>query len=112
MEEKNVFIAFFLKFWAYLFYIMIGIVAKFSFDLIRGKKISLMQAVGITGLSVFVGFLASLWSIKHNPDNAGIIVPIATLAADKIVTSIMALNWGKITSQWLGWWVDFFKNKE
>lgn len=112
MQEKTDFIALFSKFWVWIFYILSGIIAKFSFDLVRGKKISFWQALGTTGISLFVGSLASFWCMRHSPDNGAFIVPVSTLLADKLLTSLFALDYRKVAADILGYWYDTFKGKK
>lgn len=86
-------LAFFTKWWSYCFYVFLGVMGKFSFDILRKKKISLWYLIGATGLACFVGFLSSIWFMAHYPLYAPYGVPIATLFSDKILMYCAALNW-------------------
>ena len=97
MEDfKNEFIAFFSKLWITIFYIFIGIIAKFSFDLITGKRITFWQAIGSVGISLFIGFLSSVYCANYHPNLTPYVVPIATLSSEKIFLAIMAIDWSKM----------------
>ncbi len=101
MQTNNSFrdetIAFLSKWWSYFFYVFIGIVGKFSFNIVNKKKMSLWYAIGTTGISCFTGFLVSMYCKTHNPAYAPYMVPMCTLFADKILMSFAAyvdrLNW-------------------
>lgn len=92
-DLRDELLVFFSKVWALFFYVLIGIVAKFSLDLAQGKKISFLQAIGSVGISLFIGFLAAVWCTNNNPSLAPYIVPIATLSADKIIMVIIGIDW-------------------
>lgn len=81
------------KVWALFFYVLLGIMAKFSLDLVQGKRISFLQGIGSVGISLFVGFLAAVWCMNNNSTLAPYIVPICTLSADKILTVILSIDW-------------------
>jgi len=95
-DFKTEAIAFFTKWWAWFFYVTIGILAKLCFELTRRNKIPLSVTIGSAGMAAFVGFLASYWCITHSPENGAIIVPIATLLSDKIITFLFTMDYAKI----------------
>lgn len=112
MQEKPEIIALITKWWVWLCYILLGIVAQFSYALIQKRKISIWQALGQAGISIFIGVLASLWCQKHSPENGALIVPIATLLSDKIIAAFYGMNLPRIFSDILGYWQDYFKPKK
>lgn len=97
-DWKQEVLAFFTRWWLYLCYILIGIVTKFSYDLVKKKKISFLQAIGSTGIAGFLGFLATLYCVHKDLSTtlAGIIVPLATILSDKIFTWLFTRDWGKM----------------
>lgn len=105
-QEKTELIALITKWYLWACYILLGVLGKMSYDLVRGRKISLMQSLGTTGISIFVGVLASMWCMKHTPDNGAFIVPVATLLADKIVTALFAMDIKAIVNEIAKYWYD------
>ena len=91
-------ISFFTKWCVYLFYILIGIVGIFSWDISRRKRISLLGAVSTVGLSGFIGYLSSVYcQNNHLEDKAAYIVPICTLLSDKIISYlVLRIRWNEI----------------
>ena len=80
-------VSFFSKWWVYLFYIVIGILGKFSWDISRRKRITFLSAVSTVGISGFMGYISSVYCSNNAlDDKAGYIVPICTLLSDKIIT--------------------------
>lgn len=95
-DFRHEFVAFCSKWWVWLCYIGIGIMGKIFNDLRRKRRMTFWQAIGGVGIAGFVGYLASIWCIKHNPYGGAYIVPIATLLADKILMYLLALNYQAI----------------
>ena len=95
-------LAFLTKWWAYLFYIFLGVMGKFSFDIVKKRRISLWYAIGVTGISCFIGFLASMWFMAYHPGYAPYGVPIATLFSDKILMYMATLNWKSLLDSLYG----------
>ena len=89
-------LTFFTKWGYYIFYVFLGIMGKFSYDIVRKRKISLWYAIGVTGISCFIGFLACVWCSKHDAGYAPFVVPIVTLFSDRILMYLAALNWKPI----------------
>lgn len=91
-------ISFFSKWYVYLFYIVIGIVGKFSWDISRRKHITLLSAISTVGISGFIGYLSSVYCSNNGLENkAAYIVPICTLLSDKIISYlIFRVKWKEI----------------
>ena len=89
---------FFAKWWVYLFYILIGILGKFSWDISRRRKITWLGALSTVGLSGFIGYLSAVYCRNNNlNDKAAYIVPICTLFSDKIITYVVfRINWREL----------------
>jgi len=107
-DIKEETLTFLTKWWSYIFYVMIGVMGKFSFDIVKRKKISIWYIIGATGVACFIGFLASMWCEYHYKPYAPYIVPIATLCSDKILMYIATLNWKPVLDSIYG---VFTKNK-
>lgn len=108
VKEEVVYL--FSKVWAWCLYVLLGLMAKYSYDIIRGRRITLWQALASAGLAFFVGFIASVWCISHDMEREGMwIVPIATLMSEKIIMAIFAIDWNNIFAEWARYWADKFK---
>jgi|SRR6185503_7840949 len=98
----------FTKAWVWLLYIIVGLVGKFSYDLLTGRKITWWQALASTGIALFFGFLAVAYCMYKEYDKGGMfIVPIATLLSEKLMIAIFAINWKKVTADM----VQYIANK-
>ncbi len=65
--------------------IIIGVLGKISYELSVKRKLSLFQWIGVCGVSVLTGYIASVWCYSHSMQQQGyFIVPIATLFGEKI----------------------------
>lgn len=107
---KGEIVTFFSKVWVWLLYILMGLMAKYSYDIIRGKRITLAQAFASAGIALFVGFIASVVCINNDMEREGMwIVPIATLLSEKIVMALFAINWNDLLADWARYWADKFK---
>jgi hypothetical protein len=81
--------------------IVVGLMAKYSYELSKGRKLSILAWVGITGLSVFTGYMASvICDYYHSYDASKIIVPLATLFGEKII-EFLFLKFSFVVTQWL-----------
>lgn len=89
---------FFSKWWVYLFYVLIGIVGKFSWDISRRKRITFLGAMSTVGISGFIGYISSVYCYNNGyTDKAAYIVPICTLLSDKILTYVVfRVKWKEI----------------
>ena len=88
--------AFLSKAWVWCAYIIIGIVGKFSHDLIMGKKLTWLQVFASIGIALFMGFIASMICIRNFPDQAAYIVPISTLLSEKLIIALFSVNYKQI----------------
>lgn len=96
-------IAFFTKWWVYVFYVLIGIVGKFSWDISRKKRITFLSAISTVGISGFIGYISSVYCSNNQLENkAAYIVPICTLLSDKIISYlILRVKWKEIKDAFL-----------
>lgn len=93
--------------WKLFCLIMLGLIGKFSIDVITGRRITLLQAFASAGIAVFVGVVANfMCEYNELQRQSNFIVPVATLMSDKLITAIMALNVKKIVHEWLKYWVN------
>lgn len=105
--------AIFSKIWVWILYVAIGLMAKFSYDIIRGKKITMLQALGSSAAALAVGTLASIGCANYGHEKAGVwIVPAATLLSEKIIiaaSSIEVKDIKKFMADVASYWADKFK---
>lgn len=110
---KEEIVAIITKVWLWVLYVAIGIMAKFSYDIIRGRKITLLQALASSGAALAVGTIAAIYCAANGYDKAGLwIVPAATLLSEKIiiaVSSIEVKEIKKLMADFLGYWKDKLK---
>lgn len=74
-------------------YIGIGLVGLFGWDIVSNKKISFWYVFGTGCVGICIGYLAWWWCETHAPENAGLIVPIATLISRDIMLFINMIDW-------------------
>lgn len=98
--------AFLSKIWVWGVYILIGIIGKFSHDLIMGKRLTWLQIFASIGIALFCGFIASVICMNNFPDKAAYIVPVATLLSEKIVVALVAVDYKTIISEMAQYWAD------
>lgn len=101
----------FTSIWKLTALILLGIVGKFSYSYLTGKRITPVQAISTIGLAVFVGVIAGVLCRKMDFEEQAIwIVPIATLMSDKIIIAIMATDVKKMLHDWLKYWTNKLKS--
>lgn len=94
MSDKNTeLFAFLSKYGALFTYILIGVVGKFGFDLVSGKKISGWYVFGTGCIAIFVGWISWEWCARWPALNPGLVVPIATLLSRDILLFITMMDW-------------------
>lgn len=78
--------------------IMIGVVGKICYELAIKRKLSILQWVGVAGVSVFVGYITAVWCNSNDLESQGyVIVPVSTLFGERIVIYLTA-NYQRILS--------------
>lgn len=82
-----------LKWWTWAAWILIGLGGKIGYNLYHGEKMSSWKFIGSTMVACFVGYIASVFCATYCPEKASLIVPVSTLASDRIIMGIMAMNW-------------------
>lgn len=107
-EIKKEAIAFLGKWVVWVISIAVGLIAKLSYELSQKRKLGVWQVFGITGISIFFGYLASILCVNNGWVTQGqIIVPVATLLGEKLA-AYSVTNFNKIIDTVLGFW-DFLK---
>lgn len=101
---------FFYKWWVWLFYILIGMVGKFSYDLGTGKKLSWTKILSSAGIALFVGFISSAICLYNGwNEQAQYVVPIATLLSEKIVLALFSVDYKKLAAEIAQFWANKWK---
>lgn len=103
---KEEIVAFFSKVWVWGLYILIGLIGKFSHDLIMRKRITWVQAFASIGIALFCGFIASVICANNFPEQAAYIVPIATLLSEKFFVAIFAIDYKALAAEFAQYWAD------
>jgi len=95
--------AFFAKTWTWFFYITIGLIGKLGLMIRDDKKANTWAMIGSVMLAGCVGYLAAIYCMANYPAPEGgyssvgaIVVPMATLLSDKVITILLNLNWTPI----------------
>lgn len=97
---KNELYLFLGKIWIWILLILIGVIAKFSYDVSIKKKFTFATFFSTLGIACFIGYLASVWCAYKEWDQArNWIVPIATLASEKII-EVIIMNAHKWLKKW------------
>lgn len=103
---KEEIVAFFSKVWVWGLYILIGLIGKFSHDLIMRKRITWVQAFASIGIALFCGFIASVVCMNNFPAQAAYIVPIVTLLSEKIIVAIFAVDYKALVAEMAQYWAN------
>lgn len=78
------------KMWIWIAMILSGVVAKISFDVLSGRKLSFIQWCAVIGISVFGGYMMGTWCDSNGWEKQGRwLVPMATLFSEKLFIYIM-----------------------
>lgn len=95
------------KLWTWVVYILLGVMGKFSYDALSGRKMSFLTSLAILGISIFVGAIISMVCAYYEVNKAAaFIVPLGTLLSEKLVISFYAYDWKGTTSDFLDYWRD------
>jgi hypothetical protein len=84
------------KYGAWFAYILLGIVGKFGWDIVKGKRISWWYVFGSGCIAIFVGCVSSFWFIEHNPKAGAYFVPLLTLSSRDILLLVKMIDWHKV----------------
>lgn len=95
--------SFFLKHLTLLGLILLGLLGRFSYDLLRNKKFTAAYVLGCTGASFVIGCLAGNWAEVHYSDNATALTVLSTMLANNIVSAIMSIDYKALMQKnWKG----------
>lgn len=69
--------------------VLIGVIGKICYELAVKRKLTFMQWIGVAGMSVFVGYVTSVWCANYEMGKAGyVIIPVSTLLGERILIYI------------------------
>jgi hypothetical protein len=89
-------LAFLTKGWVYIGGVVAGVIAKVSTELLMNRKLSLLQWIGIVGVSIFCGYVCAVYcDVKGYQQEAKYLVPLLTLLGEKGMIYI-STNYRKI----------------
>ncbi len=78
--------AFLSKFSTFIVSTAVGVIGKISYEIGMKRRMSLIQWFGIVGMSIFAGYITSVWCVSNGWKKQGqYIVPITTLLGEKIL---------------------------
>lgn len=106
---KETLVDFFSKL-AWLYLVLLGLMAKFSYEYLTGRKITLWQAVASAGLAFFVGYLAyNICIYKGLENQIKWVVPFSSLLSEKIIIAIFSMDWKEHFSSFINYFSDKLK---
>lgn len=106
---KEELVAFFGKL-AWLYLVLLGLMAKFSYDILTGKRITLWQALASTGLAFFVGYMAyNICIYKGAEEQIKWAVPFASLLSEKIIMAVFSIDWKALAQDMANYFSDKLK---
>lgn len=90
------------KWWFAVVGIAAGVIGKFSYDMVNGKKFSKRAFWSSLGVCIFVGYLAAvLCKYKGWVEESAFIVPVCTALSQSLMQAL-AQNWDKIYKKVFG----------
>jgi hypothetical protein len=92
-ELRKEALEFLTKWYLWLCYVLVGVIAHISNMVLMNKRRTLAQAIASVCLAGFVGYLAAVYCITYCPEQGKFIVPIATLSSEKVVNGLMSIDW-------------------
>lgn len=106
MEQyKTDILALLSKVWFWCIGVFIGVVGKICYDVMTGKRLTLLQVFATAGVSIAVGCIAALWCMHLGVEQfyGAFVVSCSTWLGDKLVVAAMSINWSKLVDEWAKW---------
>lgn len=101
---------FFYKYGTYVGLVFLGLVGKFSWDLMQNKRRSRMYTLGSAGVGIFGGYLACVYMFQNYPQKAPLLVPLITMTSNNLVSAIMTIDYKALAKKdWEGAFKILFK---
>lgn len=90
-----------LEAWKWISYTLLGFLARLSFDIMRGKKITIIKTLASFIMAVFVGNITyTICMARGLEDNVSVIGSIACLLSYDILKGIFSINVKGIILDW------------
>jgi hypothetical protein len=79
------------KFSTYVIGMSIGLLGKLSYEIYKGRTLSVVQWLAVVGMSIFSGYLVSVYCLSNQmTSSAQFLVPISTLLGEKLFIYLFA----------------------
>lgn len=95
-DVKKELIDFFGRWYLYILYVVLGMIAHISNLVLSKRKITWAQTFASIGAAFVCGCLSSMYCAKYAPQYAVVLVPFFTLVSDKIFAYVSALDYQEI----------------
>lgn len=76
--------------------ISLGLLGRFSYDLLRSKRFTLAYILGCTGASFVVGYVGGSYVAVHWPDNSVALTVLTTMIANNLVSAVMSIDYKEL----------------
>src|ERR1700761_8744454 len=80
------------KYGAWIGWIILGLVGRFSYDLLRHKAFTIGYVLGSTGIAFLIGYVSGVYIFTKYPDDAPILIPMITLVSNNLVSAVMSID--------------------
>lgn len=89
------------KVWVWIVGIIIGVMGKICYEIMVGKKLSLLQVIATAGVSIAVGCITAFLCISKGmePMYGTFVCACATWLGDKLAIACISINWNKIADE-------------
>ncbi len=81
------------KYGTWVGWIILGLMGRFSYDLLRDRKFTLAYIMGCTGVAFLCGYVGGSYILDTCPQKAPIAIPLITLLSNNLISAFMAINW-------------------
>lgn len=75
-----------------LLLIALGLLGKFSYDLLTNKKFTYSYVFGTTGIAIFGGYISAVFIDGRWPTQSNLLIPVATMLSFNIVSAIVSID--------------------
>jgi len=94
----------------YIGLILMGLMGRFSYDLIRNKKRNWSYIAGCTGIAILGGYMSSVYFMQNYPAKAPFMVPLITMISNNLVSAVMTIDYKALAQKdWKGAFEILFK---
>ncbi len=79
--------------------IVLGLVGKFSYDLLTGKRFTMAYVFGSMGCAIVGGWVCGDYIMRYWPHQATLFIPIATMISFNLISGVMAIDYKALMQQ-------------